>query len=768
MLKRIDDPIENISPRGPGPANSVALDLDPFLSAGRRQAIIIATFALAGLLVGCAYDVLSTPQYTATTDLLIDSQKKTDKNEDVSASIAELTFDTAAIDSQVEVLKSEKIALAVVSNLNLTEDPEFVGADNSWVGRTLAELKTLLDFRQWFAVEPKSDADPKFLAERAAIGKLENNMQVRRVGHTYVLAVDYTSSKPKKAAVVANAFAEAYLNDQLDAKYDAARRASSWMEERIAQLKAQSLSSDLAVQKFKAEHGLVSTDGKLVSEQQLTELNSQLVTAHSETARAEARFNQISEMLKSGEAEGAVTDSLGSPIINDLRQKFLAASKTESELEAKLGPEHLQVVNLRRNMAEYKRQIFDELKRIAETYRSEGEVARAKELSLRNSLASLEDQSASTNQTLVQLRELERESDTYRMLYQNFLQRYQETVQQQSSPITEARVITSATPPGAASRPKRSLALAMSLVIGSLIGLAIAALREYRDRVFRTAAQVRDELGLEFLGILPALREERRMEDRAGEGEHPRHVKISDAIQRYSIDHPLSSFAETLRSMKVTLELSLSDRRPKIVGVVSVLPGEGKSTLAKNFASLLSHLGAQTLLIDGDLRNPGLTRAVAPNATEGTIEVLRGGRPLSEVLVTESESNLYLLPTVLKRQLYHTSDLLASPNMRALLNGCSESFEYIIVDLPPVGPVVDVRAAGPMFDAFIMVVEWGRTARAVVRTALLSDATLYHKCIGVAFNKVDLKKIHLYESKQSKDYYHARYKKYYTLEKEVA
>src|SRR5579863_755275 len=118
MLKRIDDPIENISPRGPGPANSVALDLDPFLSAGRRQAIIIATFALAGLLVGCAYDVLSTPQYTATTDLLIDSQKKTDKNnQDVSASIAELTFDTAAIDSQVEVLKSEKIALAVVSNL---------------------------------------------------------------------------------------------------------------------------------------------------------------------------------------------------------------------------------------------------------------------------------------------------------------------------------------------------------------------------------------------------------------------------------------------------------------------------------------------------------------------------------------------------------------------------------------------------------------------------------------------------------------------------
>jgi succinoglycan biosynthesis transport protein ExoP len=331
MLKRIDDPIENISPRGPGPANSVALDLDPLLSAARRQGFVVAAFAIAGLVVGCAYAVLATPQYTATTDLLIDSQKKTDKNnQDVSASIAELTFDTEAIDSQVEVLKSEKIALAVVSNLNLTEDPEFVGSDNSWIARTLAELRALLDVPRWFVSEPKSDADPKVQAQRAAIGKLGNNMQVRRVGHTYVLAVDYTSPNPKKAAVVANAFGEAYLNDQLDAKYEAARRASTWMEARIAQLKAQSLSSDLAVQKFRAEHGLVSSDGKLVSEQQLTELNSQLVTAHSETARAEARFNQISDMLKSGEADGAVTDSLGSPIINDLRQKYLAASKTES------------------------------------------------------------------------------------------------------------------------------------------------------------------------------------------------------------------------------------------------------------------------------------------------------------------------------------------------------------------------------------------------------------------------------------------------------
>src|SRR5271154_1692603 len=234
----------------------------------------------------------------------------------------------------------------------------------------------------------------------------------------------------------------------------------------------------------------------------MTELNTQLMLAHGDTARAEARYNQITEMLKSGQTDGAVTDSLGNPVVSDLRQKYLAASKMESELESKLGPAHLQVVALKRNMAEYQRLIFDELKRIAETYRSDGEVARAKEESLNSSMSALVGQNAGTNQTMVQLRELEREAESYRTLYQTFLQRYQEAIQQQSFPITEARVITAASPPTFASYPKRSLILALSLVLGLMAGGGIAAIREVRDRVFHTASQVRDELGLDFLGML--------------------------------------------------------------------------------------------------------------------------------------------------------------------------------------------------------------------------------------------------------------------------
>jgi succinoglycan biosynthesis transport protein ExoP len=766
MLTRVERPVEPRSDiDGQIPESVGPIDFDLLLASARRQSRVFAAAAAAGLVLGVAYLATAVPQYTATTDLLIDSQK--DKN-DLSASIAALTFDTGAIDSQVEVLKSEKIASSVIATLKLTEDPEFMGTRGSLAGRAMALLRSAFDFTHWFVTRSASDPEERFELQRAAIAHLKANLDVRRVARTYVLAIDYTAPDPEKAATIANAFAEAYLTDQLDSKFEATRRASGWMQARIAQLKADSIASDSAVQKFKADRGLVTADGKLVSDQQMTELNTQLMLAHGDTARAEARFNQITQMLKAGQTDGAVTDSLGSPVVTELRQKYLAASKTEAELENKLGSGHVAVVNLRREMSEYQRLIFEELHRIAETYRSEGEVARAKEESLNASMSMLVSQSAGTNQTMVQLRELEREADTYRTLYQAFLQRYQETVQQQSFPMTEARVITSATRPAAPSSPRRSLVLALGLLLGSMAGVGVGALREYRDRVFRVASQVRDELGLDFLGMLEGLDPAAPPRKLGAESRDAKQLILKDSLQRYTIDHPLSGFSETLRSIKVAADLALADRKPKIIGVISVLPGEGKSTVSKNFASLLAHLGARTLLIDGDLRNPGLTRAVAPHAQVGVLEAIRDDVPLRDCLMLEPDSGLFVLPAVIRKRVSHTSEVLSSPAMRGLLNEAGKYFDYIVVDLPPLGPVVDVRAAASLFDAFVFVVEWGRTARSMVRTILGAEGMVYEKCLGVVFNKVQMGRLNLYENYGSKDYYYGKYSKYYHNEKEQA
>jgi succinoglycan biosynthesis transport protein ExoP len=746
-----------IDSRGP-------IDFDQLLAAARRQAQVVGTAAAGGLLLGLAYVITAVPQYTAKTDILIDGNK--DKN-DVSATIAELTFDTGAIDSQVEVLKSEKIALSVISTLKLTRDPEFMGSRGTLLGQAFNLLRVAFDFSGWFVSRQKTDAEEEATLERAAITKLSADLEVRRVARTYVLGVEYTSPDRGKAATIANAFAEAYLTDQLDAKFDATRRAAGWLQTRLAELKQQSLDADFAIQKFKADKGLVVTGGDrpgLISDQQLTELNEQMILARADTARAEARYQQIQDLLKSGRVGAAVPDSLANPVINDLREKFLTASKTEAQLESKLGSGHLQVINLRREMDEYERLIYEELQRIAESYRSDAEVARSKEQSLSLSMSGLVGASAQTNQTLVQLRELERESETYRTLYSAFMQRYQEALQQQSFPVNEARIITAATPPLYPSYPKRGLVLAVALLLGAATGAGIAALREYRDRVFRVAAHIRDELGLEFLGMLQVVEAPVVFKTDKDDHRAPGQIRPVNSLLRYTLDHPLSSFAETLRAAKIAVDLALGTRQPKVIGIVSVLPNEGKSTVSKNFATLLAHLGARTLLIDGDLRNPGLTRGLARNAEAGLLEAIRGEQPLAGLLLNEPESGLFMLPAVVKKRVQHSGELMASAGMRNVLVEAGRVFDYIVIDLPPIGPVVDVRAAASLFDAFVFVVEWGRTPRVVVQNILSADEALYEKCVGAVFNKVNMKRVNLYEGYGSKDYYYGRYAKYYHKE----
>ena len=324
------------------------------------------------------------------------------------------------------------------------------------------------------------------------------------------------------------------------------------------------------------------------------------------------------------------------------------------------------------------------------------------------------------------LRELEREAETYKNLYQSFLQRNQELVQQQSFPITEARVILSAQRPARPTDPRRLRVLAMMLMFGAGLGVCLAALREFRDRGFRTGEQIRAELGLEFLGMLPLLKpsadkEGARQIGAAGDRHRkPGKSRTSNLppLMRYAVDHPLSAFAETLRAVKIAADLTLPDRATRVIGIASVLPGEGKSTIAMNFASLLSHLGNRTLLIDADLRNPGLTRAVAPRAKEGIVEAVLDGSPSRACWCGTRHVALAVLPAVLRGRVPHTSEFLVSPGMKSVLKQAEQDFAFIVIDLPPLAPVVDVRAIAPQLDAVLLVAEWGVTTRSFIRDML--------------------------------------------------
>ncbi len=746
-----------------GDAVPGAIDFDKLLAIVHRQWRVAAVAVIVMVAFGLAYLLTAVPLYTATTNVMIDQSNS--KLADQLSVLGGGLEDEASILSQVELLKSEKIGLDVVDKLDLSNDAAFMSSAGSPVSRVLDLVRSIANISSWFTSHELTQ-DEIEAKRRAALARVLDGVDVKRVGRTYVLEIDFTSPSPQLAATVAGAIAEAYLTDQLDSKYDATRRASDWLQNRIAELRQKALETDLAVQKFKTEKGLISTNGQLVSDQQLTELNSALIVAQAESAKAKARYDHIKGLIDSGRTDSIVTDALDSSVINALRTKYLDAAKRESDISARLGTNHAQAVRLRAEMDEYRRLMFDELGRIAESYQSDLKVAQERESSLREQVAMATGVSASDNETQVQLRELERESETYRSLYQTFLQRYQEAVQQQSFPVTEARVISAASAPEKPSSPKKALVLALSIVLGGMIGAAIGAFREYRDRFFRIGDQVRDELGLEFLGVVPMVASDAAptVQEPSDTELHARFIRKVSTVTNFVVDHPLSAFAETLRSTKIAADFTLGDRHPKIIGVVSTLPGEGKTTVSTNFAELLASQGSRTLLIDADLRNPGLSRGVARHATAGLIEALADGRSLKDLLLLNPSTHLAVLPIASRRTVPHSSELLTSPAMDALIKQASESFDHIIVDLPPIGPVVDARAFAPRVDAFVFVVEWGKTSRKAVRSTVLSEPQIFSKCLGVVLNKADQDKMKLYRAYGSSEYYSNRYQSYYRAE----
>ena len=456
------------------------------------------------------------------------------------------------------------------------------------------------------------------------------------------------------------------------------------------------------------------------------------------------------------------------PVIIQLRQQYLEIAQREAIFSNRYGNSHLAVVNLRNRMHEIRRSIVDELKRMAEASKSEYDIAKARENSLEKSLAAAVAGSQTTNRAQVELRQLESAAQTYRALYDNFQQRYTDSVQQQSLPVTEARVITRASPPSAKSSPKSLLILTAATMGGLVLGLGLAMLREISDRVFRTGNQVETQLKTECVAIVPMIKLGAKAAPvrtrAAADPAASRIIAPKPGLLRYVIDSPLSPFAESIRAVKVSVDLSGAAKSNKVIGITSSLPNEGKSTIAASLAQLSAHGGARVILVDCDLRKPSLSQELVPNATSGLIDVITDPASLDKVIWSDPSTQLSFLPAGVRSRLIHTSEILASEAMKRFFVRLRESYDYVIVDLSPVVPVVDVRSATHLLDSYVFVIEWGKTKIDVAEHSLNSTRGIYENLLGVVLNKVDYKALNRYEG-HGNYYYDRHYAHYgYTID----
>jgi succinoglycan biosynthesis transport protein ExoP len=711
---------ENVS----DPESVSMVQLRDFL--GRQWRLIALVTGLATV-VGAAYIAISPFRYTAQTDMIIDTKKVTWTQTEMATD--NRMVEDASVESEIETTKSERVALSVIRRLRLTEDPEFVGAGRGLKRRIFSLFKLSAETEQ----EPSKDE-----LSRNVLGTFKDNLRVTRLGRSYIEQIAYTSLDKDKAAMIANAVADAYIEDQLQAKFEATRRASEWLELRIGELREQASNAYKAVQDFKSENSIIiGVDGKLASEVELDQLGIALAKARADTSQARAKLDRISRVLEQRSdkentfniPDPVVTDALSNPVITKLRQQFLDDQNKESEWSARYGVDHTAARNLRAEMAALQRAIWDEISRIAESYKSELQIAKSQEESIDKRMIEVFQKSASTRQSQVRLRELETAANSYRGIYETFLSRFTQSVQQQSFPSTEARVVTLASPPRAPSSPKIGLTVALAAICGLGLGLMSAFAREQLNRQIHTRAQLEKLLGTSCLAVLPAFPQKKPVLRKL------QATRDSSAFRQISEVAPFSATAEALRYIKVGIDLH--PKGAKIIGIVSALPGEGKTTVATGFAAFVAKSGARTLLIDADLRNPSMTRALGYINAPGLVNMVADKSDFHDLVITDSKFKFDFLPSSTRMKPSNSSDILNSPAMKEMLRAAKNDYDYVLVDLPPILPVVDVKAVAHLFDAFVLVVEWGSTSTDEIVKAVGASPIVSERLLGAVLNKAD-------------------------------
>ena len=673
------------------------------------------------------------PRYTASAQLLLDPQR--DQAPGTEALVSALTLDQVAIDSQVTVLRSNILLRRVVESQKLVTDPEFgVGLDTgpsifarvrqSVLGYFVQEVPSGNDARS-NGNDPRSrdQAIPPDIL--AAIQHLRGALVVERVGRTYVISVSVTSVDQYKAARLANAVADAFIVDKLEARYASAQRATSWLGERLEELRKQLRESEEAVANFRAENKLFQTSQNVtLNEQQLSELNAKLVTARAEAAEKRAKYEQLMALQTNGRSAQALPDVLRSTGISQLRAQEAEVSRREADLVSRYGDRHPAVVNVRAEKRDIAQALEAETSRIAANLKNEYDVAKAGADALEASLRAVSGANSADERVTYSLRELEQIAFVNKTLFEDFLSRAKITQERSTFEVREARLITQATPPSAPSYPPKVLALAIGLVGGLLLGSGGAVATEILNQGFTTPREVEEKLDLPVLASIKRLSKGELTVDRK-----------TLPMARFLVAKPMSRFAEAIRSIRTGIQMTDVDHMPRVIQVTSAIPSEGKTALSLAIASSAAALSGQKVaLVDGDFRHPTVTRFFGLEKSQGVVDVLLGTVEVDAVCHFDEELKLHVFGAGSKT--HNPPDLLGSERMRTFISYLRENFDYVVVDTPPVGPVVDATVTSSLADKTLFIVQWGKTAREMVAEAVRQNSWREENCRrGAEFRK---------------------------------
>ena len=659
---------------------------------GTIAAFIFATFLVAAFTLP--------PSYTGVTQVLLDSPIDYMTPQDYSNT--DFSDNPTFIESQIAVMRSASLLQQVVDSEKLKEDPKIGPAALTW---------------------------------------LQGALGVSRVGLGNVIELDVTMYDRAKAASLANAVAQAYVTDRTKTRYEGVQKASAWLSDRAAYLRSELSRSEQAVEKFRADHNLLTTRAGSLTDQQLSELNIALINARAELSAKRAQYQQVDKLVSSGGDLQSMPDVLQSVVVSALRSQLSVVSRREADLRLKYGERHPEVLSAQAERRDIEGQISAEVQRLIGNLKNEVDGAEAREAALVRALGSVSDKSEVEGQVGIQLRDLERIATANQNLFETFLSRAKLTEEKSTLLNSGVRVITAAAAPVSPSFPNRPLFAALGLVLGVVFGGTGAVLRELSASGFMAKKQIEEELAVPVLASMP------RMSGWSGDTQPIAYLERK----------PLSRYSEAVRrlrlGMEATSELSCS---PRLILVTSAMPSEGKTTLALSLACSAAADGERVLLIDADLRLSAATAFFGMAGKVGLVDLLTLPMKAANAIHMHERSGISLLPAGAKTR--NPPALLASARMRSILDELRGKFDTVIVDAPPVGPAADASILARHVDKIIFAVKWCETSREAVAEGIrhLGGRT---KIAGIALTMVDEPKLPKYgrytslESSVSDSYY---------------
>jgi capsular exopolysaccharide synthesis family protein len=704
------------------------------------------------LILGTLTILQLTPRFTAEAKLLIGIPPS--KVVNIEAVRSDEMNGSSAINDEIEVLTSRELAKKVITKLNLLDSEVFNPTSKesgffsflnplTWLSDESKESLGLISSKPELSKEETQD----HLLARVTDAYLAN-LKVVAVRGSQVIKVTFELTDPKLAAQLANAHSDTYIIDQLDAKFEATQKANSWLNGQLSELRSKVEYSEKAVENYRVAHNLTRGTAEVgLLREQLSEVNSQLITARAEKAQAAVRLAQVQHLLKSGASMDSATEVLSSGLIQGLREQETTLARKASEMAVEFGEKHPQMIRIHAEIQELQNKITQEIKKIASQLENELNIASAREQSLENSLKSITKSSGSSGQEEVQLRALEREAAANKLLFENFLTRSKETTSTQGMEEANARIISKAEIPQAASFPKKQLMFAVIVIAALFIASALVFLLEMLNPGLRSPEEVETFLKLPTLGLIPSMTD-----------------KKIDPID-YVLEKPHSQFAEAINSLRISLALSDVDHLVQIVMITSSVPEEGKSTLALALGRSAANSGQRVLIIDSDLRRPSLEKKLGlkDSANKGLSDlVMSKENKLAEFVFKDEKSSLLIMPKG-QTKVVSSTDILTSERLKLLLNAIKKEFDLIILDSPPVMAVADARALTTLVDKTIYVVRWDKTPKKVVKAGIQQMISAQPNVAGVVLQQVNLKRYGSYGYGDSGYYYHyGKYGQYYS------